>query len=71
MRKIDCIFPLGITNFKTQLKLSLCHNLSGEIELKVNCKNSPTRPALKRCVSNLDAVVLRPFFELLKWPNLY
>ena len=28
-------------------------------------KNSPTQPALKRWVSNLDAIVLRPFFELL------
>ena len=33
-------------------------------------KNSPTQPALKRWVSNLDAIVLRPFLELLLWMNI-
>ena len=63
MRKLT-VFPLGNTG-KTGLTIFVSKFVGGNQAESQNCKNSPTQPALKRCVSNLDAVILRSFFELL------
>lgn len=58
------------TNFKTKLPIFVSKFVRGNRAESQNCKNSPTQPALKRCLSNVDSVVLRPFFELLLRMNM-
>ena len=72
MRKIECISfrIIGNTNFKKKLTKFVSKFVRGNRVESENCKNSPTQPALKRCVNNLDDVVLRQFFELLLWMNI-
>ena len=63
------VFPLGNIG-KTRLTTFVSKFVWGNQAESQNCKNSPTQPALKRSVSNLDAVILRSFFELLLWMNV-
>ena len=58
MRKIDCISIriTGNTNFKTKLNILVSQFDREKRAESQNCKNSPTQPALKRCLSSLDTV---------------
>ena len=66
-RKIDSISfkIIGNTNLKRKLTSFVTKFMRENGPKSENCKTSPTQPALKRYLSNLNAVVLRQFFELL------